>query len=314
MTSSTSARASASSPSAVGGPRERGRLGDVGRPRTPAAARDEPLHPRRSARPRLGSAPPPARSVAIAAGSSRSGSGVMESHAWRAPDGPTGPWYHATDHKVRIPLMATTESRFSARPAALPARALPRPRGRSSSSSERIFARTWQFAAHVSQLPEPGSYLTATAGRQPVLRAARPRRRAARLPQRLPPPRLAPAERLGRVRQGDPLPLPRLDLPPRRRADRRARGALDPRPRQVDARAVPGARGDARAASCSSTSTSTPTPLAEQVAGPAGAARALRHRGPRAAPAARRHASRPTGRSSSTTTSRATTCRSPIPG
>lgn len=34
---------------------------------------------------------------------------------------------------------------------------------------ERIFERTWQLAGHVSQLPLPGSYTTATAGRQPVL-------------------------------------------------------------------------------------------------------------------------------------------------
>jgi choline monooxygenase len=33
----------------------------------------------------------------------------------------------------------------------------------------RIFARTWQFAGHVSQLPEPGSYITASAGAEPVL-------------------------------------------------------------------------------------------------------------------------------------------------
>src|SRR5512132_2464436 len=33
----------------------------------------------------------------------------------------------------------------------------------------RIFERSWQFAAHVSRLPNPGSYLTANAGRQPVL-------------------------------------------------------------------------------------------------------------------------------------------------
>jgi Rieske 2Fe-2S family protein len=33
----------------------------------------------------------------------------------------------------------------------------------------RVFERSWQFAAHVSRLPEPGGYLTATAGRQPVL-------------------------------------------------------------------------------------------------------------------------------------------------
>src|SRR6201996_1064704 len=32
-----------------------------------------------------------------------------------------------------------------------------------------IFERTWQLAGHVSALPEPGSYLTADAGDQPVL-------------------------------------------------------------------------------------------------------------------------------------------------
>jgi Rieske 2Fe-2S family protein len=34
---------------------------------------------------------------------------------------------------------------------------------------QRIFERTWQLAGHVSQLPQPGSYLTAQAGSQPVL-------------------------------------------------------------------------------------------------------------------------------------------------
>ena len=34
---------------------------------------------------------------------------------------------------------------------------------------ERIFGRTWQFAAHMSQLAEPGRYLTVNAGSQPVL-------------------------------------------------------------------------------------------------------------------------------------------------
>src|SRR5512133_922787 len=33
----------------------------------------------------------------------------------------------------------------------------------------RIFERNWQLAAHVSSLPEPGSYVTASAGTQPVL-------------------------------------------------------------------------------------------------------------------------------------------------
>ena len=34
---------------------------------------------------------------------------------------------------------------------------------------ETVFARTWQYAGHVGDLPEAGSYLTATAGDQPVL-------------------------------------------------------------------------------------------------------------------------------------------------
>ena len=34
---------------------------------------------------------------------------------------------------------------------------------------ERIFSRSWQLVAHVSQLPNPGDYLTGTAGVQPVL-------------------------------------------------------------------------------------------------------------------------------------------------
>jgi choline monooxygenase len=33
----------------------------------------------------------------------------------------------------------------------------------------RIFARTWQLAGHLSQLPEPGGYITAQAGAEPVL-------------------------------------------------------------------------------------------------------------------------------------------------
>jgi choline monooxygenase len=34
---------------------------------------------------------------------------------------------------------------------------------------ETIFARTWQYAGHVADLPDAGSYLTAVAGDQPVL-------------------------------------------------------------------------------------------------------------------------------------------------
>ena len=84
-------------------PRERPGFVDVGGPGAPGAARHQPLRtrPLRLHR-RAGTGCPPARSAATAAGSSRSGSGVMESHAWRAPDCRTARWYHATDHKVRI--------------------------------------------------------------------------------------------------------------------------------------------------------------------------------------------------------------------
>jgi choline monooxygenase len=34
---------------------------------------------------------------------------------------------------------------------------------------ESIFSRTWQYAGHVNDVPEPGTYLTAVAGDQPVL-------------------------------------------------------------------------------------------------------------------------------------------------
>ena len=90
---------------------------------------------------------------------------------------------------------------------------------------ERIFERTWQLIGHVSELPRPGSYTTGFAGSQPVLVVRDERERATRVPQRVPSPRLVPAERVGPVQGSDPLPLPRLDLQVRRHADRRARGA-----------------------------------------------------------------------------------------
>ena len=89
----------------------------------------------------------PSRSVAIAAGSSRSGSGVMESHVWRvravgkrqARPGalpwfsPTRAWYHATDHKVRIPFWPLLKP-LSAPPHCPPG-SIATPPSRSSSSS-----------------------------------------------------------------------------------------------------------------------------------------------------------------------------------
>jgi choline monooxygenase len=38
-----------------------------------------------------------------------------------------------------------------------------------AAEQELIFERTWQLAGHVGSLPRPGSYITATAGTQPVL-------------------------------------------------------------------------------------------------------------------------------------------------
>ncbi len=54
------------------------------------------------------------------------------------------------------------------RPAALPAR-LYRDPAVVEHEQRRIFERNWVLAAHVSSLPRPGSYLTASAGNQPVL-------------------------------------------------------------------------------------------------------------------------------------------------
>ncbi|MEA2331828.1 MAG: hypothetical protein QOH58_1966 [Thermoleophilaceae bacterium] len=63
--------------------------------------------------------------------------------------------------------MATVES-LHATPAALPARLYRDPEV-AELEQRRIFERTWQLAAHVSSLPGPGRYFTASAGNQPVL-------------------------------------------------------------------------------------------------------------------------------------------------
>ena len=177
---------------------------------------------------------------------------------------------------------------------------------------EAIFARSWQLAGHVAR-PRRARPLPDRAGRRRVgARRARRGRRAARLPQRLPPPRHPAARGPRRLRQGDPLPLPRLDLPHRRHADRRAGGPRLRRPRQGRTSPLLPARvDDASPASCSSTldpDARAAAPSALRRAG--GAARALRARAPRALHRVALSASRRTGRSSPTTTSRATTSRS----
>jgi choline monooxygenase len=64
--------------------------------------------------------------------------------------------------------LSTASTRPASVPAALDARYY-RDASIVELEQERIFERTWQFAAHVSQLPEPGQYLTTSAGSQPVL-------------------------------------------------------------------------------------------------------------------------------------------------
>jgi choline monooxygenase len=63
--------------------------------------------------------------------------------------------------------MATVESPPAA-PRALPARLYRAPEV-VELERRRIFERNWQLAAHVSSLPQPGSYTTAAVGDQPVL-------------------------------------------------------------------------------------------------------------------------------------------------
>jgi choline monooxygenase len=64
--------------------------------------------------------------------------------------------------------VATAESAPAATPQALPAR-LYRDLDVVGLEQRLIFERTWQLAAHVSSLPGPGSYFTASAGDQPIL-------------------------------------------------------------------------------------------------------------------------------------------------
>ncbi len=189
--------------------------------------------------------------------------------------------------------------------------ALPRPRGARAGGPahlrEQLAARRPRVAApRARQLPHHELRLATRA------RGARRGGHDPRLPQRLSPSRLASAERLGRLRQGDPLPLPRLDLPPRRQPDRGARGAFDPGLDKSTLGLLPARRGDVRPG----LRRPRPARTAPGRAGgrAAGAPGPLRDREPEALqPMGGQRALR-TGRSWWRTTSRATTSRSPIPG
>ena len=143
---------------------------------------------------------------------------------------------------------------------------------------------------------------------------ARRRRRAARALERLPPPRDADPVRHRALPQGAALPVPRLDLPPGRPARRRARGPRlrRPRPRGRAPADVP--RRVAAPGSCSSRSTPSVPPLAEWFGDARERLESLGIARPQGRGPAASSSTRTTGRTSPTTTSRATTSRSAIPG
>jgi choline monooxygenase len=68
---------------------------------------------------------------------------------------PSGATLAATDTRPTVPPALDARFYRDAKVAAL--------------EQERIFERTWQFAAHIADLDAPGSYLTTSAGNQPVL-------------------------------------------------------------------------------------------------------------------------------------------------
>ena len=105
----------------------------------------------------------------------------------------------------------------------------------------RIFDRTWQLVGHVTDLPNPGSRIVGSVGTQGGRRRSRRGRQHPRAPQHLPPSRHPPGRRPGRG-EGAAMPVPRLDLPPRRNARRRTREPHHPVPGQVEAVVVRRAR------------------------------------------------------------------------
>ena len=98
---------------------------------------------------------------------------------------------------------------------------------------EHVFRNHWQIAGHVSDVPNPGDYLDHGRGRRARAHRARQGRSGARLPQSVPPSRLARRRRRqGQLQERAGLPVPRLGLQSRRHAARRRAAALLPRSRQ----------------------------------------------------------------------------------
>ena len=267
--------------------------------RAARAARRAPARGRRAA---SGGGRRPARSAARAGGRSRSGSGVSESQLSSR---------HAidSDHIMRLITKSGTHMTI-----ALAARSLRRSRRPGARAGRDLRPLVAARRATSPTSPRQAASSPPRSGAESVLVVRGRGRRAARVPQRLPAPRRPAARGPRRLRQGDPLPLPRLDVPHRRVAHRRPRGPRLPRPRQERARACSPARVETFAGLVFVTLDDDLAPLAEHLAGLEANARALRHRADDALLGVASPASRPTGRSSPTTTSRATTSRSPTRG
>ena len=87
---------------------------------------------------------------------------------------------------------------------------------------QTTFANTWQYACRLDQVREPGEYVTLELAGEPLLIVRGSDQRAARILQRLPAPRRGSHDRALGLREAAHLPLSRLDLHARGRAQGRA--------------------------------------------------------------------------------------------
>ena len=119
---------------------------------------------------------------------------------------------------------------------------LPRP-GDPRVRADQWFRRDWIVVGRESDVATPGTYCLATVDDEPLIVVRGARRGPARLLQRLPASRHG--RRRGAMREGGPLPVPvpRLDLRPRRIADP---GQAHGRPRRLHLRRVRTAAGPGR--------------------------------------------------------------------
>ena len=84
---------------------------------------------------------------------------------------------------------------------------------------EHLFTREWVCAGHVDQIRAQGQFFTVAGRRRERRRGRRRRRAAARVRQHLPAPRRARRQRARGPDEAAALPVPRVDLRPRRVAE-----------------------------------------------------------------------------------------------